>query len=114
MTCSVSHDVFCGLSEHPTNWLSTHPFQYGDDRRFDFYDKRRNPVRTTTWGTQSSTIIGNDVWIGAGVIISQGVTIGDGVIIGAQSLVTKDVAPYSIVGGGVRLSILDIDLIVIP
>ena len=44
-------------------------------------------------------VIGNDVWIGARVIILPGVHVGDGAVIGAGSVVTKDVAPYSIVGG---------------
>ena len=44
-------------------------------------------------------IIGNDVWIGINVSIMGGVTIGDGAIIGSHSLVTKNVEPYTIVGG---------------
>ena len=44
-------------------------------------------------------VIEDDVWIGARVIILKGVTIGKGSIIGAGSVVTKDVEPYSIVGG---------------
>ena len=43
--------------------------------------------------------IGNNCWLGAGVIILPGVTIGDGAIIGARAVVTKDVPPYTIVGG---------------
>ena len=44
-------------------------------------------------------VIGNDVWIGYDAIIMAGVTIGDGAIIGTRAVVTKDVEPYSIVGG---------------
>ncbi|KAF9932895.1 hypothetical protein FBU30_007054 [Linnemannia zychae] len=43
--------------------------------------------------------IGNDVWIGGGAIICPGVTIGDGVTVGAGSVVTKNVPPYTVVGG---------------
>lgn len=43
--------------------------------------------------------IGNDVWIGRGAMIFSGVRIGDGAIVGARSVVTKDVAPYTIVAG---------------
>lgn len=43
--------------------------------------------------------IGKDVWIGARVIILPGVTIDDGAIIGANSVVSKDIMPYTIVGG---------------
>ena len=52
--------------------------------------KREKPLLTT---------IGNDVWIGRNVIIKEGVTIGHGSVIGMGSIVTKDVLPYSIVGG---------------
>ncbi|MGN0740572.1 MAG: CatB-related O-acetyltransferase, partial [Treponema sp.] len=43
--------------------------------------------------------VGNDVWIGYEAVILSGVTIGDGAIIGARAVVTKDVPPYTIVGG---------------
>jgi serine acetyltransferase len=43
--------------------------------------------------------VGNDVWIGAKSTIMSGVKIGDGAIVAAGALVTKDVEPYSIVGG---------------
>ena len=45
------------------------------------------------------TTIGNDVWIGYEAVILAGVTIGDGAIIGTRAVVTKDVPPYTIVGG---------------
>lgn len=48
---------------------------------------------------KGSIIIGNDVWIGDKVTILQGVRIGDGAVVGAGAVVTKDVPPYSIVGG---------------
>lgn len=49
--------------------------------------------------TKGDIIIGNDVFIGRNVIILSGVNIGDGVVIGCNSVVTKDVEPYSIVAG---------------
>ncbi len=48
---------------------------------------------------KDQTIIGSDVWIGANVSIMSGVIIGDGCVIAAGSVVTKDVEPYSIIGG---------------
>lgn len=48
---------------------------------------------------KGDTIIGNDVWLGYEAIIMPGVNIGDGAIIAAKSVVTKDVAPYSVIGG---------------
>lgn len=44
-------------------------------------------------------MVGNDVWIGYEAVILSGVHIGDGAIVGARAVVTKDVAPYTIVGG---------------
>lgn len=44
-------------------------------------------------------VIGNDVWVGAGSIILRGVTIGDGAVVAANSVVTRDVPPYAVVGG---------------
>ncbi len=48
---------------------------------------------------KEKTRIGNDVWIGNGAIVINGVTVGDGAIIGAGAVITKDVPPYSVVGG---------------
>ena len=48
---------------------------------------------------KGDTIIGNDVWIGYESIVMPGVRIGDGAIVAAKSVVTKDVPPYTIVGG---------------
>ncbi len=77
-------------SNHAMKGVSTYPFKvFGDawsDVSMDVINK-------------GDTVIGNDVWIGNSVTVMQGVKIGDGVIIGTNSLVTKDVAPYSIIGG---------------
>ncbi|MFF2591018.1 Vat family streptogramin A O-acetyltransferase [Peribacillus butanolivorans] len=48
---------------------------------------------------KGDTIIGNDVWIGMDTVIMPGINIGDGAIIAAKSVITKDVEPYTIVGG---------------
>lgn len=52
-----------------------------------------------SWDNKGDIIIGNDVWIGFEAVILAGVTIGDGAIIGTRAVVTKDVPPYTIVGG---------------
>ena len=51
------------------------------------------------WDNKGDTIIGNDVWIGYETVIMSGVKIGDGAIIRTCAVVTKDVPPYTIVGG---------------
>lgn len=53
----------------------------------------------SAWDNKGDILIGNDVWIGYEAVILAGVHIGNGAIIGARAVVTKDVAPYSIVGG---------------
>ena len=54
---------------------------------------------TSAWDNKGDIVIGNDVWIGYEAIVLSGVTIGDGAIIGTRAVVTKDVPPYTIVGG---------------
>ena len=51
------------------------------------------------WDNKGDIVIGSDVWIGYEAVILAGVTIGDGAIIGTKAVVTKDVPPYTIVGG---------------
>jgi len=76
---------------HAINGLSTFPFPIF--RRG--WDKEGVPP----FPSKGDTVIGNDVWTGYGVTIMPGVTIGDGAVIASKSVVTKDVAPYTIVGG---------------
>ena len=54
---------------------------------------------TEAWDHRGDIVIGNDVWIGYEAVILSGVAIGDGAIVAARSVVTKDVPPYTIVGG---------------
>lgn len=54
---------------------------------------------TQAWDNKGDIIIGNDVWIGYEAVIMAGITIGDGAIVAARAVVTKDVPPYTIVGG---------------
>jgi acetyltransferase-like isoleucine patch superfamily enzyme len=93
--CSIAGDVKIGMAEHPLNWVSTSPI---------FYDMSQPlPMALTEeknhFGQQIQTSIGSDVWIGQGVIVKSGVSISVGSVIGAGAVVTKDVAPYSIVVG---------------
>jgi acetyltransferase-like isoleucine patch superfamily enzyme len=66
------------------------------NHRFD------DPTQPVTWQgftTKGPTRIGDNVWCGAHVVVTSGVTIGERAIVGANSVVTTDVAPYSIVAG---------------
>ena len=58
-------------------------------------------------GSDGKIIIDDDVWIGANAIILKGVRVGEGSIVGAGAVVTKDVAPYTIVAGNPAKKIRD-------
>jgi acetyltransferase-like isoleucine patch superfamily enzyme len=100
--CSIGPNVIIGEAEHPTTWLSTSPAQYSLEQ-FAFFEDRdavsKRLVKRHDNAKASPCQIGNDVWIGANVIIRNGVKIGDGAIVGANSLVLRDVPPYSVVAG---------------
>ena len=94
--CSIA----CGAkflftsANHTLKSLSTYPFpiffeEWGLDGK-DICD---------AWDNKGDIVIGNDVWIGYEAVILSGVTIGDGAVIGSRAVVTKDVEPYTIVGG---------------
>lgn len=53
----------------------------------------------SAWDNRGDIVIGSDVWVGYEALILSGVTVGDGAIIGSRAVVTKDVPPYTIVGG---------------
>ena len=90
---------------HPTrDFVSIHPVFYSANPSIGFSyvssDKYEEIHYAVDDGRERYAVeIGNDVWIGAGVTIVDGVTIGDGAVVGANSLVLKDVEPYSIVAG---------------
>ena len=94
--CSIA----CGAkflfnsANHTLRSLSTYPFPI-------FYEewglKRENV--TNAWDNKGNIVVGNDVWIGYEAVVLAGVTIGDGAVVGARAVVTKDVPPYTIVGG---------------
>lgn len=94
--CSIA----CGAkfmftsANHKMSSLSTYPFPI-------FYEEWGLDVKDicNAWDNKGDIVIGNDVWIGYEAVIMSGVTIGDGAIIGTRAVVTKDVPPYTIVGG---------------
>ncbi len=94
--CSIA----CGAkflfnsANHALGSLSTYPFPI-------FFEEWGLPVEDipAAWDNKGDIVVGNDVWIGYEAVILAGVTIGDGAIIGTRAVVTKDVPPYTIVGG---------------
>ena len=66
------------------------------DHRFDDPDK---PVPWQGFTTKGPTRVGDNVWCGANVVITSGVTVGERCVIGANSVVTRDLPPFSIAAG---------------
>ena len=87
--CSIGYNVQIGPWEHDTQQLSMSPV----------FMKRFCPTASPEADQPAPPQIGNDVWIGSGVIVLRGVRIGDGAVVAAGSVVTRDVAAYSVVGG---------------
>ncbi|WP_298764371.1 CatB-related O-acetyltransferase [uncultured Polaribacter sp.] len=85
--CQFGSDVALHASNHPINYLST------------YINKNLFNGELKTLKEEKKIEIGNDVWIGHGVIIVGNVKIGNGAILAAGSVITKDVAPYSIIAG---------------
>jgi acetyltransferase-like isoleucine patch superfamily enzyme len=96
--CSIAPDVMMGEGNHPTPWLGTSGIFYQSNKYGFFAESRDFPIQP--WSDRKkSPVIRHDVWIGTGVKVMRGVTIGTGSVVAANSIVTKDVPPYAIVGG---------------
>lgn len=94
--CSIGPNVSIGLGTHPSStFVSSHPLFYSTNKQTGGL----KIVEIDLFKEYEHTTIGNDVWIGANAIIKSGIKIGDGAIVASGAVVTKDVAPYSIVGG---------------
>lgn len=65
---------------------------------FDEWGLDAKDIRNA-WDNKGDIVVGNDVWIGYEAVIMPGVKIGDGAVVGTRAVVTKDVSPYTIVGG---------------
>jgi len=94
--CSIA----CGAkflftsANHTMKSLSTYPFPI-------FFEEWGLDIKNvaSAWDNKGDIVVGNDVWIGYEAVILSGVHIGDGAIIGARAVVTRDVSPYTVVGG---------------
>lgn len=93
--CSIGSGaafIMAGNQGHRSDWISTFPFAFVPDAP-EFAGAANG------YQNAGDTVIGNDVWIGSEAIIMPGIRVGDGAVIGTRALVTRDVEPYSIVGG---------------
>ena len=92
--CAIARGVEFVMNgaNHMLDCLTTYPFEIIDE-----FKGLAHPFGER--GNRGDTVVGNDVWIGQNATILPGVHIGDGAVIGANSVVAKDVPPYSIVAG---------------
>ena len=96
--CSIGPEVKIIIGgNHRTDWVTTSPLP---DESFNFDNTFANARKIKNFDlSKGDLFIKNDVWIGAFSIILSGITLGNGCVIAAGSVVTKDVKPYTIVGG---------------
>lgn len=100
--CSIAGNVRQSGWQHPVTSVSSSLATCNSAAGFvraAFRDQKIDRLKMVPAPQKPTPLIGNDVWIGADVTLMSGVTIGDGAIIAAGSIVTKDVEPFSIVGG---------------
>lgn len=92
--CQIGRNVEFVMNgaNHQMNSITTYPFYI-----FKGWDQKPTDEKDLPY--KGDTVVGNDVWIGQKVTILPGIHIGDGAIIGANSVVSKDVPPYSVVAG---------------
>ena len=93
--CSIAEGVTVFLgANHRVDWFTTFPFGHYKETEFPKVKKDHGHP-----STKGDVTIGNDVWLGTSCTIMSGIKIGDGAVVAANSVVTKDVPPYTIVAG---------------
>jgi virginiamycin A acetyltransferase len=92
--CAIASDVkfIMNGANHLLDAVSSYPFSI-------FGNGWEEAMGGKIFPFKGDTVVGNDVWLGFNSVIMPGVHIGDGAVIASCSVVTKDVEPYSIVGG---------------
>jgi phosphonate metabolism protein (transferase hexapeptide repeat family) len=94
--CSIASHVRINPGNHPMQRVTQHHMTY---RRRMFGFAESDDLEFFQWRRDHHVTIGHDVWIGHGAVIMPGVTIGNGAVVGSSAVVTKDVPPYTVVGG---------------
>lgn len=85
-----------GATDHPLDTASCHHFLYRSD---DYWDDADRDAAWFAKRRARRATIGHDTWIGAGAMVKPEVTLGHGAVVASGAVVTKDVAPYTIVAG---------------
>ena len=93
--CSIGSGaafIMAGNQGHRHDWASSFPFFY-------MPEMPEFAGAIDAFAPAGDTVIGNDVWIGTEAIVMPGITVGHGAVVGTRALVTRDVEPYTIIGG---------------
>jgi phosphonate metabolism protein (transferase hexapeptide repeat family) len=95
---------FCSIAAHTRINPGNHPMQQASQSHFTYrasayFDDAEDDADFFAWRRSTPVTIGHDVWIGHGAIILPGRSIGTGAVVAGGAIVTKDVAPYTIVAG---------------
>jgi phosphonate metabolism protein (transferase hexapeptide repeat family) len=94
--CSIARDVRINPGNHPTWRAAQHHFSY---RAVSYELGSEDDAEFFEWRRSHRVVLGHDVWLGHGVTILPGVEIGTGSVVGAGAVVSKNVPPFTIVGG---------------
>ena len=99
--CSIGRRVTLGAGMHRMTGVSTAPILSGGGEAYTEEQKIKAGIvpRRSTQVPHALTILESDVWVGDGAIILPGVRVGTGAVVGANSVVTRNVKPYTVVGG---------------
>ncbi|EDZ45113.1 phosphonate metabolim protein, transferase hexapeptide repeat family [Rhodobacterales bacterium Y4I] len=93
---NIASFVRIGATDHPMEKASQHHFLY---RSASYWEDAEDDAGWFARRAGRMARIGHDTWIGHGAMIKPEVTVGDGAVVASGAIVTKDVAPYTIVGG---------------
>ena len=93
---NIASSVRIGATDHPMEKASLHHFLY---RSASYWEDAEDDADWFQHRKSRRAVIGHDTWIGHGALIKPEVTIGRGAVVASGAVVTKDVAPYTIVGG---------------
>ncbi len=93
---NIASTVRINATNHPVSRPTLHHFTY---RASDYWDDAEHEAEFFAARRAKRVTVGHDTWLGHGSTLLPGVTVGDGASVGAGAVVTKDVAPYTIVAG---------------
>jgi len=93
---NIASFVRIGATDHPLDRASLHHFQY---RSADYWEDAAHDEGWFAHRQSRRAVIGHDTWLGHNAQVKPEVTVGHGAVVAAGAIVTRDVAPYTIVAG---------------